>query len=148
MFFLKQMRPPQQMQGRLKSFSVETTQGIWSIDVSSITGAGKPPADATQQPQPSARPQPQVPRDANMVKTKNMPPTRSVHQSHAGPSTGRDLHESDDDDDAFMEPPPWRRVLKKQCTNANVAANATAKVQHSNLVPHLGASRIIVITCF
>ena len=32
--------------------------------------------------------------------------------------------------------------------NANVAANATAKVQHSNLVPHLGASRIIVITCF
>ena len=83
-----------------------------------------------------------------MVKTKNMPPTRSVHQSHAGPSTGRDLHESDDDDDAFMEPPPWRRVLKKQCTNANVAANATAKVQHSNLVPHLGASRIIVITCF
>jgi len=81
MFFLKQMRPPQQMQGRLKSFSVETTQGIWSIDVSSITGAGKPPADATQQPQPSARPQPQVPRDANMVKTKTMPPTRSVHQS-------------------------------------------------------------------
>ena len=84
-----------------------------------------------------------------MVKTKNMPPTRSVSQSHAGPSTGRDLHESDDDDDdAFMEPPPWRRVLKKQCTNANVAANATAKVQHINLVPHLGASRIIVITCF
>ena len=32
--------------------------------------------------------------------------------------------------------------------HANVAANATAKVQHSNLVPHLGASCIIVITCF
>ncbi|KAG2563889.1 hypothetical protein PVAP13_8KG371800 [Panicum virgatum] len=121
------MRPPQQMHGRLKSFSVETSQGIWSIDVSSVTSAGRPPADAARQPQPSARPQPQVPCDANMVKTKNMPPTRSVHQSHAGPSTGRDLHESDDDDDAFMEPPPWRRVLKKQCTNANVAANATAK---------------------
>ena len=28
------------MQGRLKSFSVETTQGIWAIEVSSITGAG------------------------------------------------------------------------------------------------------------
>ncbi|KAG2564687.1 hypothetical protein PVAP13_7NG085300 [Panicum virgatum] len=117
------------MHGRLKSFSVETSQGIWYIHVSSVTGAGRPPADAARQPQPSARPQPQVPCDANMVKIKNMPPTRSVHQSHAGPSTGRDLHESDDDDDddAFMEPPPWRHVLKKQCTNANVAANATAK---------------------
>ena len=62
--FLKEMRPPQQMHGRLKSFSVETSQGIWSIDVSSVTGAGRPPADAARQPQPSARPQPQVPCDA------------------------------------------------------------------------------------
>ena len=52
------------MHGRLKSFSVETSQGIWSIDVSSVTGAGRPPADAARQPQPSARPQPQVPCDA------------------------------------------------------------------------------------
>ena len=106
------------MHGRLKSFSVETSQGIWSIDVSSVTGAGRPPADAARQPQPSARPQPQVPCDANMVKTKNMPPTRSVHQSHAGPSTGRDLHESDNDDDAFMDPPakaPCAQETMHQC---------------------------------
>ncbi|RLM75116.1 hypothetical protein C2845_PM15G09110 [Panicum miliaceum] len=131
------MRPPRPMQGRLKLFSVETTQGIWSIDVSNITGAGQPPADAAGQPQPSARHQPQVPRDANMVKIKNMPPARSVSQSHPGPSNVRDLHESDDDD-AFMEPPPWRPVLKKRCTNANVVANATGKTT-KNLVKYAHA---------
>ncbi|RLM54265.1 hypothetical protein C2845_PM10G10430 [Panicum miliaceum] len=65
-------------------------------------------------------------RDANLVKNNSTAPSTSVQQTHAESSRGRDLHQTDDDD-AFVEPPLWRPVAKKQCIDASVAANATTK---------------------
>jgi len=45
------------MQGRLKSFSVETSQGIRAIEVSSITGAGSHLPMLLDSHNQSARPQ-------------------------------------------------------------------------------------------
>lgn len=112
------------MQGRLKSFSVETTQGHWSFDVSAVTGA------PTAQPHPPAHPQPFVGPDANLV-NKNNPPVKRVQQPHAECSHARDIHQRDDDDD-FMDPRARHPIPKKQCTNAGVGITGVDKVQYSN----------------
>ncbi|CAL4955068.1 unnamed protein product [Urochloa decumbens] len=119
------------IQGRLKSFGVRTTQGEWTFDVSTITGAAaaKPVSGADAQPQPLAPPQQPDARDANLVKNNSEPPSRSVQQPHAESSCARDLPQCDynDDDDAFMELPPRQPVTKKQCINTSVAVIATDK---------------------
>ena len=118
------------IQGRLKAFSVQTTQGEWNFDVSTITGAAAQPSagvDARTQPS-SAAPQPPDARNANVVKISCKPPAKIVQRSLAESSSARDLPRCDDDDD-FMEPLPRRPVTKKQCVNASVADNATGKVQ-------------------
>jgi hypothetical protein len=123
-----------QIQGRVTSFAVQTTQGEFTFDVSAISGAAaaQPSAAVDAQPQPSADPQPRVARDANLVKNTNNPPVRSVQQSHAESSRARDLPQSDDDDD-FMDPPPRRPITNKQSINTSASVNAPAKVQHSNI---------------
>ena len=95
------------IQGRLKAFSVQTTQGEWNFDVSTIIGAAAQPSagvDAWTQPSSSA-PQPSDARNANVVKISCKPPAKIVQQSLAGSSIARDLPQCDDDDD-FMEPLP------------------------------------------
>ncbi|KAG2650539.1 hypothetical protein PVAP13_1NG457219, partial [Panicum virgatum] len=114
--------------GRLNAFSVQTTQGEWNFDVSTITGAAVQPSagvDARTQPS-SAAPQPPDAHNANVVKISYEPPAKIVQQSLAESSSARDLPQCDDDDD-FMEPLPRRPVTKKQCVNASVADNATGK---------------------
>uniref|UniRef100_K3YCC0 Uncharacterized protein n=1 Tax=Setaria italica TaxID=4555 RepID=K3YCC0_SETIT len=121
------------IQGRLKSFGFHTTQGKWTFDVSAITRAAdaQPVAGADAQPQPSTPPQRLGGRDANLAKNNSKPPTRSGQQLHTESSCARDLPQSDDNDDdnAFMEPPPRQPVVKKQCINA------TSKVQYLPRIP-------------
>ncbi|KAK8455393.1 hypothetical protein SEVIR_4G178552v4 [Setaria viridis] len=131
------------IQGRLKSFGFRTTQGEWTFDVSTITGAAdaqpvagadaQPVAGADPQPQPSAPRQRCGGRDANLANNNSKPPSRSGQQSHTESSRARDLPRSDDngDDDAFMEPPPRQPVAKKQCINAtSKPANNPVKYAH------------------
>jgi hypothetical protein len=116
-----------QIQGRLKAFSVQTTQGEWNFDVSTITGAAtQSSAGVAAQPQPSAPPQLPGARNANVVKISCKPPAKIVQQSLAESSRARDLPRCDDDDD-FMEPLPRHPVAKKQCADASLAVNATGK---------------------
>uniref|UniRef100_A0A0A9EKI6 Uncharacterized protein n=1 Tax=Arundo donax TaxID=35708 RepID=A0A0A9EKI6_ARUDO len=51
------MHPPRQLHGRVKAFSVETTQESWRFDVSSITGVQ--PAVPSSGAQAPLQPQPQ-----------------------------------------------------------------------------------------
>ncbi|RCV18523.1 hypothetical protein SETIT_3G307500v2 [Setaria italica] len=110
------------IQGRLKSFGIRTTQGEWTFDVSAVTGAAdaQPVAGADAQPQPSSPPQQPGGQDANLANNIINPLTRNGQQLHGETSSDRDLPWSDvnDDDDAFMEPPPRQPVAKKQCINA------------------------------
>lgn len=110
------------IQGRLKSFGIRTTQGEWTFDVSAVTGAAdaQPVAGADAQPQPTAPPQQPGGQDANLANNIIKPPTRNGQQLHGETSSDRDLPRSDvnEDDDAFMEPPPRQPVAKKQCINA------------------------------
>ncbi|CAN6329096.1 unnamed protein product [Urochloa humidicola] len=126
------------IQGRLKSFGVRTTQGEWPFDVSVITGAAaaKPVSGADAQLQPSAPP---GFCDPNLEKNNSKQPPRSVQQPHAESSHARDLpqYHDNDDDNAFMEPPPRLPVAKKQCINTSVAVNATDKVLEQYNLLHL-----------
>ncbi|RCV20733.1 hypothetical protein SETIT_4G080800v2 [Setaria italica] len=90
--------------------------------VSAVTGAAdaQPVAGADAQPQPTAPPQQPGGQDANLANNIIKPPTRNGQQLHSETSSDRDLPRRDvnDDDDAFMEPPPRQPVAKKQCINA------------------------------
>jgi hypothetical protein len=120
LLFKQDMR---QIQGRLKAFSVQTTQGEWNFDVSTITGAAtQSSAGVAAQPQPSAPPQLPGARNANVVKISCKPPAKIVQQSLAESSRARDLPRCYDDDD-FMKPLPRHPVAKKQCAEFGSQCN-------------------------
>jgi hypothetical protein len=117
-----------QVQGILTSFGFRNTQGQWTFDVSTVTGvaAPQPAARADAQPHPSAPPQPPGHCGANQMKNTCKPSGRNLKQANAETNHVRDPSHSDDD--AFMEPPPWRPITKKQCLNSSVHVNLTSKV--------------------
>uniref|UniRef100_A0A0A9DFF9 Uncharacterized protein n=1 Tax=Arundo donax TaxID=35708 RepID=A0A0A9DFF9_ARUDO len=90
------MDPPWQLHGRVKTFSVETTQESWRFDVSSITGVQLAvPSGGAQAP---LQPQPQP---ATRIR-KNR--TADVLENSAPKSTyDQDLQPADDNDD-FVQP--------------------------------------------
>ena len=101
------MRPPKLVQGRLKSFTLHTTQEDFNIDISDVTGVSQ-----TLPPQPVHQQPPHCP----------------------GPSA-RPRSEEDDDDDDFMQPPPRHPATNNnQCRTTNVVVNARrdGKLQKKN----------------
>lgn len=101
------MRPPKLVQGRLKSFTLHTTQEDFNIDISDVTGVSQ------------------------------TLPTQPVHQQppHCpGPSARPCSHEDDDDDD-FMPLPTRRPVAnnkQRRTTTVVVNARRDGKLQKKN----------------
>ncbi|CAD6247341.1 unnamed protein product [Miscanthus lutarioriparius] len=101
------MRPPKLVQGRLKSFTLHTTQEDFNIDISDVTGVSQ-----TLPPQPVHQQPPHCP----------------------GPSA-HPRSEEDDDDDDFMQPPTRHPVTnnnQRRTTNVVVNARRDGKLQKKN----------------
>ncbi|CAD6244555.1 unnamed protein product [Miscanthus lutarioriparius] len=105
-----EMRPPKLVQGRLKLFTLHTTQEDFNIDISDVTGVSQ-----TLPPQPVHQQPPHCPRPL-----------------------ARPRSEEDDDDDDFMQPPSRHPVTnnnQRRTTNVVVNARRDGKLQKKN-APH------------
>ncbi|XP_021317300.1 uncharacterized protein LOC8076785 isoform X4 [Sorghum bicolor] len=101
------MRPPKFVQGRLKSFTLHTTQEDFNIDISDVTGVSQ------------------------------TLPAQPVHQQppHCPGPSSRPRSEEDDDDDDFMQPPTRHPVMnnnQRRTTKVVVNARRDGKVQKKN----------------